>query len=73
MKLIDLGYCVGKLEIKKQGFSILTILSAVSNEDGVFFPASSIEICGDINLIALRDALIAAFPFPQEAAQPDHD
>ena len=60
-KLIDLGGCIGELNIwRKNGF--LTIYSQSGCDEGFYKPAESVTITGEAQIIALRDALNEAYP-----------
>lgn len=63
MALIDLGYCVAKLTVlDDSGYHRLQIMVPAQREHGTDIPDNSIEIYGKDELIALRDALNAAYP-----------
>lgn len=61
--LIDLGYCVGKLE----GNTKLIICSPSSAIDETFYPSESVIIYGHENIKTLRDALIKAIPLDEKS------
>lgn len=61
MTLIDLGWCMARLDIKKNS-SKLIICSPSASEESVYSPAESVVIYGENNVLTLRDALIAAYP-----------
>jgi len=64
MKLIHLGYPIGKLEADtpKEQYHGLFIVVPASEGDGSFIPSQSVYIPGKWALIALRDALLEAYP-----------
>ena len=59
MKLIDLGWCLAKLNKEK---AILTIVSPADEQMNSFVPAASVVISGVTDLKRLRDALNEAYP-----------
>lgn len=61
MKLINLGWCMARLDVGRKGPK-LTICSPSAGEESSYTPAESIEVCGEPNLLALRDALNEAYP-----------
>ena len=56
MKIIDLGWCIARLEKHK-----LTIMSPADSSEGFYQPAESIVVFGEEPLKALRDALNEAY------------
>ena len=59
MKLIDLGWCMAKLNDKKDR---LTIVSPADEQENAFVPAASVVIFGVSEIKNLRDALNEAYP-----------
>lgn len=45
----------------------LVLLSASTTDDGVYTPSESFTLTQSVALIALRDALIAAYPLGKES------
>jgi hypothetical protein len=66
MNVINLGWCVGKLDLVR---GRLIIVSPSSAEDGQYSPAESVLVHGETALIALRDALNAAYPPKKEHSE----
>ncbi len=64
MTLIDLGWCMARLELKRSGRDDprLTIVSPSCADSPMYEPAESVTIYGQAGLLALRDALNEAFP-----------
>ena len=59
MEVINLGWCIAKIEsIGPQ--NSLTIMSPSAATENSYTPAESVTVYGDAGLIALRDALNAA-------------
>lgn len=61
-KMIDLGWCMGRLEIGRSGEPSLRIVSPCDLDENSTCPAQSVLIFGGVNVIALRDALNEALP-----------
>ena len=59
MAVIDLGWCMARLDVKGKK---LTIVSASDPGEHAYTPAESVTIYGDAQMMALRDALIEAYP-----------
>jgi hypothetical protein len=71
IKVIDLGWCIARLEQRTSSQSPkLTIMSPSSAEERVYSPAESVVIWGDVSLLALRDALNEAYPAEEEKVKP---
>lgn len=60
MKLIDLGWCIGKIEIQEYGCKLFIVSPSLYAEDSYYVPATSIEIVSTEALENLRDALTDA-------------
>lgn len=61
MKVIDLGWCMARLEIKKHSAKLI-IVSPSATEDNAYSPAETVVIYGEVNVLALRDALNEEYP-----------
>ncbi len=59
MKVINLGWCIAKLDEKK---NILTIVSASQADEHTYTPAESVVVYGVDGLKALQNALNEAYP-----------
>jgi len=71
MKLIDLGWCMGRLKIRDKTSGDSLIISSASNTDAnVYQPAESVTIYGLAGLLALRDALNEAYPAEEKKETP---
>ena len=69
MKLIDLGWCMGRLkERDARSGETLIIISPSSAEESTFQPAESVTIWGLAALLNLRDALNEAYPLDNAIA-----
>lgn len=60
MKLIDLGWCMARLDLGKQ--KKLTICSPSDSDTHSYTPAESVVVYGETYIVALRDALNEAYP-----------
>lgn len=58
-KVIDLGWCIAKLDVHNKK---LTIVSPSDSSENNYMPAESVAVYGEAGLIALRDVLNEAFP-----------
>ena len=59
MKLIDLGWCLARLNKER---AILTVVSPADEQTNSFVPAASVAVYGATELKKLRDALNEAYP-----------
>lgn len=59
MKLIDLGWCIARLNDNK---NFLTIVSPAEGQENFFVPAASVNIIGESEIKKLRDALNEEYP-----------
>ncbi len=59
MKLIDLGWCLARLNKER---AILTVVSPADEQTNSFVPAASVVISGVTELKKLRDALNEVYP-----------
>lgn len=59
MTLIDLGWCIARLD---KGKHLLKIVSPSDESTSLYVPSESITIYSQPSLEALRDALIEAYP-----------
>lgn len=63
-KVIDLGWCIARLEVTAATAGTLTIVSPADYSSDPVNPAESIRIYGKDGLIALRDLLVETYPLP---------
>lgn len=59
MKLIDLGWCIARLDTEKQR---LTVMTPADLEEDIFVPAASVVIYGTPAIKRLRDTLNEEYP-----------
>jgi len=63
MKIIDLGWCVARLNtLTKMDQERLIITSPSSSDEGLYQPSESVTIWGRDAMLTLRDALNEAYP-----------
>lgn len=64
----------GQLYTGGGGFMTLTFVQASGGDEGVFYPAQSIDVHGKPAIEAVRDAILEKFPLPvSEVASPTVD
>ena len=69
MKLIDLGWCMGRLDTSRKPGAKLTIVSPSATEGSLYTPAETVEIYGETYLLALRNALNEAYPVDNKGVE----
>lgn len=60
MKLVDLGWCLARLDVQHSKLTIVSP-SCDEGENGTYGPAESVVVYGLANITALRDALNEAY------------
>ena len=63
--LIDLGWCIGKLDK-----NALTIISPPDSNDVFFIPGANVCISGELALKRLRDTLLEVYPLENKGETP---